>query len=1041
MRLSGILTLLLAFAVQIVFAQEKTVTGTVTDPQGMPLPGVNVIVDNTSRGTQTDFDGNYSISAQAGEILVFSYLGFTNARYTVGNISRIDVTLSEDAAELAEVVVVAYGTQTKRSIVGSVVSLGEETLEQQQLTSITGAIQGNVPGVNILQSGGQPGENPTIRIRGVGSINASAEPLIIVDGAPFNGNINSISADQISSMNVLKDASSTALYGSRGANGVIVITTKRGGFNAEPKLQVTAVGGISTPAVELHDLLGTNQYMRYAWEAARNANLENGQDAVTAGQNAATNLIPNLGYNPYDVSQPVDAQGNLVDGANLLWETNWQDEMLRDAAIRQEYGVNYSGGGETTRYFLSANYLEQEGSVKESNFERITTRLNLEADVKDWLTVGLNSSFSTSKQNFPEQSGNSYQSSIQWINSLSSVYPLYERDADGALALDNFGNPVYDYGTGEGLINATRPLFSNENAVGSLYNYKNLNKRTSITANGFAEISFTDDLSFKTNLSYEEFMHDYYLYAHNEFGYAADADGRITQDRDITKTLNLINSLNYSKTFGDHTVNADLIHEAYKFEFDHVGAQGEGFLPNVYALSGSTSPVAAEGYINEERLVGYLGRLSYNFQDRYFIEGSYRRDGSSRFTADTRWGDFFSVGGSWVISDELFLKNNTVLNYLKLRGSYGELGNNNILDEDNFQSYFPYIQAFETGWNQGSNTGVLLGGVTDPLLTWETTAMANVGLDFTFLNNRIEGSAEYYNKESVDLIYAQPLPLSTGNATITTNVGSVRNYGWEFMVRTRNIITNDFTWSTNFNFSIDNNEITELTQDSYIEGTKRWEEGRSLYEFYIREWAGVDPEDGYGMWYKDEVDANGEPTGERVLTKDYAEADRYYVGESLPDLVGGFTTDFRYKNFDLNALFNFSFGAQIYDYSYAGLMSGFTDPGYQQSPDLAARWQEPGDITDVPLLLQAQNDFSSTSTRFLFDNDYVRLKSVTLGYNLPQNTLENLDMSRFRIYLRGDNLWTWHSHFGIDPEQSIAGTTNSRSYILKTVSLGLNIEL
>ncbi|MGB7786733.1 MAG: carboxypeptidase-like regulatory domain-containing protein, partial [Salinimicrobium sp.] len=344
-RLSGILTLLMVLVVQIAFAQDNLISGTVVDGQGMPLPGVNVLVKNTTRGTQTDFDGHYSIRASEGETLVFSYVGFKAAEYVIDeSTTTVNVTMEEDAAQLEEVVVVAYGTQSKRSIVGSVVSLGEEVLEEQQVTSVTSAIQGNVPGVNLLTSGGQPGENPTIRIRGIGSINASAEPLIIVDGAPYNGNINSISADQIESMNVLKDASSTALYGSRGSNGVIVITTKKGGFDSEPQLKVTAVGGISTPAVELHDVLGTDQYMRWTWEARRNANLEAGQSPAVAGQNAASGLISALAYNPYDVAQPVDANGNIVPDANLLWETNWKDEMLRDAAVRQEYGVNLSGG-------------------------------------------------------------------------------------------------------------------------------------------------------------------------------------------------------------------------------------------------------------------------------------------------------------------------------------------------------------------------------------------------------------------------------------------------------------------------------------------------------------------------------------------------------------------------------------------------------------------------------------------------------------------------------------------------------------------------
>ncbi|HSP82347.1 MAG TPA: TonB-dependent receptor [Gillisia sp.] len=1035
-RLNGILTLLLVLVVQLTFAQEKTVTGTVVDENGVPLPAVNVIVQGTSRGTLTNFDGEYSINASQGETLVFSYVGYISGTFLVGDASRIDVTLGEDAAQLDEVVVVAYGTQTKRSIVGSVVSLGEETLEKQQLTTVTQALQGNVPGVNILTSGGQPGNNPTIRIRGVASINASADPLIIVDGAPFNGNINSISGDQIESMNVLKDASSTALYGSRAANGVIVITTKRGGFNQAPKVTLTTSSGLSSPAVDLHETMGAEQFMRYAWEARRNTSqYVTGQNAETAGQSAASGLIGMLGYNPYDTANPIDATGNVVSGANLLWDTDWADAMLNNAALRTEHGVNVSGGGADTRYFLSANYLNQEGSVKTSDFERITTRLNIESNVTDWLQVGLNSGLSTSGQNQPTQDGNSFQSSIQWIYSMSNIYPLYRRDGQGALVTDASGNPIYDYGATSGqTINGARPLLNNENAVGSLYNYDSKNNRTNVNANGFAKLKFTDYLSFRTNLSYENYLLDTYSYASNEVGYAANVGGRVSQDRNITTTLNFINSLNFDKTFGAHGVQADLIYESYALKIDALGAQGTGFLPGVKVLNGSTLPEGVSGYINEERLISYLGRVAYNYDNKYFIEGSYRRDGSTRFSPDTRWGDFYAVGASWVISDEAFLRDSRTLSFLKLKSSYGELGNNQGI------GYFPYLQLFDTGWNELDNTGVLLGGVTDPLLTWETTALFNAGLDFGFFNNRLTGLVEYYNKESVDLIYAQPLPMSTGNTSITTNVGSVRNYGWEFTLNGRIFTGPDFSWSAGFNFSLDKNEITELTQESFITGTKRWEVGRSLYDFYIQEWAGVNPANGRGMWFRDVIGDDGEPTGERTLTETYAQATRYYQGSSLPDIIGGFNTDIKLGNFDFNALLNFSFGSQVYDSSYAGLMSGFSRPGYQQSPDLEGRWLNPGDITNIPLLLNSQNDHAGQSTRFLYDNDYVRLRAITLGYSINKDAIQRAGLDNVRLFLRGDNLFTWQSHKGIDPEQSLAGTTNSRSYILKTMSLGLNVQ-
>ena len=922
-------------------------------------------------------------------------------------------------------------------LVGSVTSLGAEKIEKQQLTSVTSAIQGTVAGVNVITSGGQPGTNPTIRIRGVGSINASAEPLIVVDGVPFNGNINSISGDQIESMNVLKDASSTALYGSRAANGVILITTKKGSFNSAPTLGFSAVTGFSNPAVELHDVIGTNDFMRYTWEAERNANIyTRGQSPSEAAINASQSLIPTLAYNPYGtIEQPIDVNGNLVPGAELLWETDWEDAITRNVALRNEYNLSLSGGGENSRYFLSANYLDQEGSVKESDFERITTRLNLESNITDWLTLGLNTSLSNSTQNFPEQSGNSFQSSIQWIYSMSSVYPLYRRDEVGGLIKDEQGNPIYDYGsTPSQAVNGSRPLLNNENAAGSLYNYDTENKRTSVTANGFANLKFTDYLSFKTNLSYENYLFDGFDYAAYDVGYAASVGGRVTQQRDITTTINFTNSLNFDKTFGDHNIQANAIFETYQLKIDALNAQGVGFLPGVKVLNGSTTPESVGGYINEERLTSYLGRVAYNYKEKYFIEGSFRRDGSSRFAKDSRWGDFFSVGGSWIISDENFLEGSNALNLLKLRASYGELGNNQGI------GYFPYLQLFETGYNELDNTGVLLGGVTDPELTWETSALFNIGVDFGLFNNRVEGSFEYYSKESIDLLYDKPLPISTGNSSITTNVGALKNSGYELALTGRILTGEKVRLTAGLNLATNKNEITELTQDEFINGTKKWKVGKSLYDFFIQEWAGVDSSDGYGMWYADVVDENGDVTG-RKLTKNYSEATRYYQGSSLPDITGGFNTDLAVGNFDFNMLFNFSFGAKVYDSSYAGLMDGFSRPGYQASPDLSDRWQMPGDITDTPLLLNAQNDFNGTSTRFLFDNDYIRMRAVTLGYTLPKMASENIHLSSVRFYLRGDNLFTWQSHKGLDPEQNLAGTTDSRSSILKTVSFGLNVQL
>jgi len=1042
LKLQWIFFFLLTLSTHLMMAQERNIKGIVTDATG-PAPGVNVTVQGSKQGVQTDFDGAYLVKAQTGDIIIFSFIGMEEKRVTVGTSNQIDVAMISASKTLEEVVIVAYGKQKAKSIVGSVAILGSDVLLKQQATNVMTALQGSVAGVNIIAAGGMPGENPTIRIRGVNSINASAEPLIVLDGAPYSGNINSISSDQIESMSVLKDASSTALYGSRGANGVILITTKRGKFDSAPKVNFTTTVGFADNAVPLHKRVSTDDYMKLNWEAIRNSNqYVSGQTAATAGVNASNSLISSIGYNPYGVANPVDANGNLVT-TNKLWDTDWEGLMLNNAAVRSEHTLSFSGGSSSTRYNFTSNYLSQEGNVVTSKFERINSRLTVDTKINNWMKAGVTMFYSTSKQNFPSQSGSSFQSSIQWIYNVPSIYPVYRHDGSGNLVYDGNGNKIYDYGGGVvgQSVNATRPTFNNENAYGSLYMYKVGYDRDSYTANGYLEFNITEDLTFKTNLAYDKYLYDSYNYASNEVGYASSVGGRVTQNRNITTGVNFINSLNYKKTFGKHGFNADLIQEAYQFKLDAMGAQGEGFLPGVYVLGGSTNPTSVSGYISEERISSYLGRLAYNYDEKYFIEGSFRRDGSSRFNSDVRWGSFYAVGGSWLISEENFLKNSKVISELKLRGSYGELGNRSTLNSDGTDNFFPYQQLFDTGWNEGDNTGVVLGSAVDPFLTWEKNKTTDIGLDFGLFNNRITATVDYYDKKSKDLIYNKPLPGSTGNTGVTTNVGGLRNYGWEFALNTRNIETKNFVWNTNINVSTNKNEITELTQTSFINGTKRWEVGKSLYDFYIQEWAGVDPATGYGMWYKDVLGTDGKPTGERETTTVYAQATRYDVGKSsLPDFVGGMTNYFRYKNLDLNILFNFSVGSYVYDSSYASLQAGYKSAGRAVSVDALNRWQAPGDVTDVPLLLASNNDFNSQSTRFLFKNDYVRLKALNFGYNFPSSLIEKVNLSKLRLYFQGDNLLTFQSHKGIDPEQNFAGTTDSRSYNLRVMSFGLNVE-
>lgn len=1028
------------FGVTLLYAQEQTITGVVSDESGLPLPGATVLIKGSTSGTSTDFDGKYSIRTTQGNTLVFSYVGYTTQEIIVGSSTTINATLAEDASVLDEVVVVAYGEQTKQSIVGSVGVISSEVIATQQVTSPLRALQGVVPGVSILTAGGQPGNNPNIRIRGFASVNLSAEPLIIVDGAQFNGNINSISQDQIESVSVLKDASSSALYGSRAANGVIIIATKKGKINQAPKVSFRSQIGFSNPTIGIHDLTGPEDFLKLTWTALRNTNqYENGQTATEAAQNATDGLIDYLGYNPYSVANPVDTNGNLVSGANLLWKSNWEDEVLREDYLRINHNLSVSGGSEKTTYFLSFDYLNEEGPVIPSDFERVATRLNVTTRVNDWFKIGLNTSFSRSSSNNPDQTSGSTTQAISWIYNLSSIYPIYARDTNGNLVLDASGNRIFDLGNGNGRpsgqpVNFTRPQLGGEHILASLTLGKERRIRTNYLASAFAEIKLLEGLTFKSSLSYENFMFDSFSFDDDKIGIASNVQGRVDQDRNLITTLNAIQAFNYKNAFGKHGISIDAITEAYTRTNDNLSSQGTGFLPSVEQLDGATNPEFVGGNIISTRLNSYLGRVSYDFDNTYFLEFSARTDGSSRFSDGKEWGTFLSAGGSWIASNTSFLNNNETLNYLKLRASYGELGNNQTT------SFFPYESVFLTGFVNEENSGVLLDGISDVNLQWEKIESLNLGVDFELFNGVISGTIDYYNKESVDLILEKPLSPSLGVNSILTNVGSIKNYGWEFTLNSTNFNTKDVTWTTGINFSLDRNEWTKLPEEETINGSKLWKVGNSLFDFYIREWAGVDPDDGRGMWYMDVLDTNGEVI-DKVTTKDYNEGTRYDQDKtSIPDIQGGFTSFVRYKQFDLNVLFNFSFGAYLLDTDYSGLINQFENPGLSAHPDNFSAWSAPGDVTNTPLLLASNNDHAARSTRFLFKNDYIRLKSLTFGYNLPPRTLDKIGLSKFRLFIQADNLWTWQSHKGIEPEQSFNGLTGNRSPLSKTITSGIMLE-
>eukprot|EP01133_Synstelium_polycarpum_P013211 gene13211-15521_t len=1007
-------------------AQERIIKGTITGKDdGLPLPGVSVKLRGTKTGTLTNADGKYSINVPGAEsVLEFSYIGFETRSITVGSQNSVNVVLQPDSRTLGEVVVVAYGQQTKKSITGSVASVSAEQIAGQKVVSVTQALQGVAPGVQIVNSIGQPGENPQIRIRGIGSINASASPLIVVDGAPFdavNGSISSINPADIESVSVLKDATAASLYGSRASNGVILITTKTGKFDQAPVINFGASLGSSSRAVKEYPFVSTAQYMTLAWEALKNEGASIG--SANPGQYASNNLIGRLKYNPYGVAKPIDNNGNLVPGASLLWDTNWSDELTRKNTYRQEYTLSVSGGTDKSKYYVGGSYLNQDGYTIQSNYKRINARINYSNQVTKWLELGIRSSISSSDQNYPTQSGSSFGNTIQYIRTMSSIYPVYQHDDKGALIYDINGQPILDYGdpNQSRSVNVNRPVLRPSNLVGTTNLDRNLNKYFLSSINVYGDFRIMDGLKFRTNYALDKNLYNSSTYQNPDFGDAQNVAGRDTKERDIITNWTWNNMLTYKKQFGDHSLEAMASMEAYKYGYEYLYASKTGYpFPGLTELTPGTTNESTDSRLDETTLLSYLARLSYNYKGKYFLEGTVRSDKSSKFAPNARQDYFPSIGGSWLMSEEDFLKKeNTPVSFLKVRASYGRLGNNGLLTSAGDVDYFPYLPLYAGGYPDLGSPGILLFSIGNPRISWEKTSTANIGVDFGLFKDRLTGSFDFFNKNTTNLLFNRPLPQSGGIATYPDNVGSLRNRGFEVNLNSINVKTKDFRWQTGFNISYVKNKITSLSQTDIPAGLYKYTVGSSVYEYFIPEWAGVDPADGAPMWYKNTTDANGNLSKEK--TKVYSDAQRIYMGSALPKFTGG---------------------GKIYDGDYAGLMHGFSSMGYQLDADILQRWQKPGDVTSVPALsTSSTNAGNSRSSRFLVDASYLRLRNVAIGYSLTPKMLNNATWFKSaRLYIQADNALTWfNGNKGLDPEVSVTGATGNRSSIFKTYSFGLNV--
>ncbi len=1065
-KFNGILTLLLALVVQISFAQDRTISGTVSDETG-PLPGVTILKKGTTQGTETDFDGNYTIKAKTGDILVFSFVGMKTAEKTVGSSNQISVVLEGDNL-LDEVVVVGYGTTTKQSFTGTAKVVKPENIAAKSFSNVSQSLAGEVAGVNVINTSGQPGTAATIRIRGFGSVNGNRSPLYVVDGVPFSGSINSINPADIENTTVLKDATATAIYGARGANGVILINTKKG-KSGDSSIDVSIKTGINFSGLPRYDVIKSpEEYIETSWEAMANRGLDlnpNADAVAYANANLFSSRGINSKYNMWNVNsvdELIDpVTGKIRDGVTRRYNPeNWEDYGFQ-TSFRTETNLNMSGGNNDTKYFSSFGYLNDKGYITGSDYKRYTTRLNLTHKPTKWLTAAANIGYAFSKTTSNGQSSDS--GSVFWfVDNIPSIYPLFERDADGNFIEDPyFGGNTYDYGVGRGFGALT-------NSIADAKFNKNQNKRHELNGNISFNIQITNGLTFENTYGAQYFMIKADNINNPFYGSAAGQGGSIFRRFTEVTSQNFLNLLRYKKEFGNDDLEILVAHEANKYDLDTSTASKEN-LVNIWGANGSlnnyiitSSP--STGYSNEANIESYFGQVNYSINDKYYFTGSIRRDGSSRFVNE-KWGTFGSFGASWILSKENFMASSSFVNFLKLKASYGLIGDQAGVGLYNYQNNYSI-------GNLNDEISLSINAIGNPDLTWETSKMFQVGTEFTLFNNVIDGSIDYYIKNTDDLIFERRDAPSTGDAILTVNDGELKNSGLEFDLTSHIINKENFKLDFSINGEIANNELIAMPIDPAtgdekvldIAGNYGRAVGHSIYDFYMREWAGVDPTNGYPLWNVYYHDANNNGTldaGEGIqslheykvanpdnaisstTTSIYDEATQKFIGKSvIPDIRGAFRLSGQIHNFDFSTQFTYSLGGYGYDGAYANLMDNDQVGNNNWHTDIRNRWKESGDVTDVPKLISNRNiQVNSRSSRFITSTNYLALNNVRLGYTIPSKFIKNSGVSNVNVWMAGDNLFLLSERAGFNPSTSETSATSTYRYSpLTTITLGVNVK-
>lgn len=1160
------------------FAQSA-VSGKVTDEAGEPCVGANVLIKGTTTGTMTDLDGNYSLPhVKQGSILVFSSIGYTSQEVRLGSSSVVNVVLKSDADFLNEVVIVGYGTAKRKDLTGSLTQIDNKLIASQNSSSATKALEGAVPGIVYASVDGQPGNDAGLRVRGLGSTNVGASnALVIIDGVPAQGDnpLSNMNQEDIASITVLKDAASTAIYGSRGANGVILVTTKRGD-SGRTKISFQARAGWNTVGSykvgQVDNAAGIYEYLwqsiynsyRYGVNGAGPAlNKETGEyytnignpnvshDAAAEfasqhlfnyiglndsfGRNMLGNYmaynVPGATYTPDGTGSSasstmtgaylVGTDGKINPNASLLYDDTYADALLK-TGFRQQYDLSASGGSDKEDHYLSLGYLTDPSYVPNSRFERITGRANINVNLFKWLKVGANVGYTRSRTNYQgtywaaRNSGSNQGNITRYVNGHTPIVPFYAHDAEGNYIYDKNGDKVRNY-----LYNSTySPLGQTGNNYGStdiMYAMDNdiredltstLNTRT------YIEIPFLDHFTFRTDFAYDKINRTTTVYYNGTTGRAASMGGYFGKRMNDIEVMNLQHRLTYNQDFGKHHVDAMALFEDSDWEQQTVNwGSADEFIPGFLAAGNfvgryygaGSAPTPGYGH-DIERMRSWLGRANYIFADKYYVSGSVRRDGSSKFRKENRWGTFWSVGAGWRFTEESFMQDlrDSWLNNGKLRASYGVIGNQNGIGR--YQTYrtWGYSTTYQTTNNgQGKPTGdsykLSMGGLVNTQLTWEETKTFDVGLDLT-LFNRIDLTFDWYNRVTGNSQFSQPVSyLAMGQTTLPRNIAELTNRGIELDINADIIRTKDIRWNVAFNITHYTTKLTDLPDDAipaHAEGLPdgTWEDnqgswasaggsqqnanvylrgiGRDWFNLYMYKYAGIDQSSGLPMYFHRVTEADhaagkykDTEVGGSVKTTNYANASKYEVGSAIPTFQGGFNTSFSYKNFYVNAQFAYQIGGKFFSRNYAEYLYNVVDAQMYRmmfvSKDVKGNTWTPNNTgAGFPMQWYPAGEnsyFSGTSANggnwsftdeSLFSASYLRLKNLTLGYNVSKSLLNKLRIdkvvSNIKVFASSDNLFILSAAKAIDPTMSASGGYNDvDSYTfpnMRTYTIGINLD-